>query len=248
MSVIERHPTDHVVIAGFGSSGSEAAVDLIRRGADPDTIVVVDDNAEALRSAEALGVTVMEGNATRDAALEAARASTAGALIVAAGRDHTSILIAPTARRSAPTLPISAVVGFRDNEEIARQAGANTVINPASFCDCSLRDRRTVLTLPTIWPTWRHRTGASPCASAMSSERRSARNAFATSIWAAKRWNMPSLGVPGLPIEDQADRPNLSQRRALVIAALLRDQGIAPVARPAAGQRFSLTPGTAVTP
>lgn len=70
-----------------------------------------------------------------------------------------------------------------------------------------------------------------------------ARNAVATSIWAAKRWNMPSLGVPGLPAGDPPARPNLSQRRALVVAAMLRAQGITAEAMPAAGQRFALVPG-----
>lgn len=138
MSVIQKQLRDHVVIAGFGNSGSEAASELIRRGAHPDTIVVIDENAGALRNAEALGVAVMEGNATRDAALKAVRLGAARALIVAAGRDDTSILIALTARRIAPTLPISVVIRSQDNEAIARQAGANTVINPASFAGLML--------------------------------------------------------------------------------------------------------------
>jgi len=133
MSVIQRQLRDHVVIAGFGNSGSEAASELIRRGAHPDTIVVIDESPAALRNAEALDVAVMEGNATRDAALQAVRVGTARALIVAAGRDDTSILIVLTARRIAPALPISVVIRSLDNEAIARQAGADTVINPASF-------------------------------------------------------------------------------------------------------------------
>ncbi|WP_201282573.1 TrkA family potassium uptake protein [Novosphingobium sp. TCA1] len=133
MSVIQRQLRDHVVIAGFGNSGSEAASELIRRGAHPDTIVVIDEDRAALRHAELLDVAVMEGNATRDAALQAVRLGAASALIVSAGRDDTSILIVLTARRIAPDLPISVVIRSLDNEAIARQAGANTVINPASF-------------------------------------------------------------------------------------------------------------------
>ena len=133
MSVIQRRLEDHVVVAGFGTSGSEAVSELIRRGADPGMIVVVDERAAALRTAESCGTTVMEGNATRNAALEAARLSKARALIVSAGRDDTSILIVLTARRIAPDLPISVVIRSEDNEAIAHQAGANVVINPASF-------------------------------------------------------------------------------------------------------------------
>ncbi len=71
-----------------------------------------------------------------------------------------------------------------------------------------------------------------------------ARSAVATSIWAAKRWNVPALGVPGLPPGDPPARPALADRRALAIAALLRSQGIAAIAMPARGQRFALVPDT----
>lgn len=133
MNVIQRNLEGHVVIAGYGTSGSEAMSELVRRGAEPNTIVVVDDNPAALRAAEECGATVMEGNATRNAALESVKIDRASALIVSAGRDDTSILIVLTARRLAPHVPISVVVRSEDNEAIAFQAGANTVINPASF-------------------------------------------------------------------------------------------------------------------
>lgn len=67
-----------------------------------------------------------------------------------------------------------------------------------------------------------------------------ARTAVSTSIWAAKRWNVPALAVAGLPPGTVPARPNLSQRRGLVIAALIRAQGIAAVSAPPAGQRFRL--------
>lgn len=64
--------------------------------------------------------------------------------------------------------------------------------------------------------------------------------AIVTSAWAAKRWNMPTLGVPGLPVGAAPDRPTLTQRRGLAIAAILRENGIVPVPVAAAGQRFPL--------
>ncbi|WCT74512.1 DUF389 domain-containing protein [Sphingomonas naphthae] len=70
-----------------------------------------------------------------------------------------------------------------------------------------------------------------------------ARGALATSIWAARRWNMAALGVPGLPVGPVPKSPNLSQRRALAIANTLRAQGVIPVAAPASGQRFALVTG-----
>lgn len=133
MNVIQQKLTDHVVVVGYGASGVEAVDELIRRGTMPSAIVVVDDSSAALEIAEARGTTVILADATRNASLEAVRLSAATAVIVAAGRDDTSILIVLTARRVAPDVPISVIIRSGDNEALARQAGATTVINPASF-------------------------------------------------------------------------------------------------------------------
>lgn len=133
MRVIERSLNGHVVVVGHGASGKEAVSELIRRGADTRAIVVVDRDAATLAEAEACGTNVMEGDGTRDVVLEAARVDRAHSVIVCTGRDDTSILVVLTARRLAPRVPISVVVRSRDNEAIARQAGAGVVINPASF-------------------------------------------------------------------------------------------------------------------
>lgn len=63
--------------------------------------------------------------------------------------------------------------------------------------------------------------------------------AVALSAWAASRWNIAALAVPGLPSKP-ADHPLLNARRALTIADLLHARGIATVAAPAAGQTFRL--------
>src|SRR3546814_9756907 len=42
-------------------------------------------------------------------------------------------LIVLTVRHLAPRVPISVVIRTQDNELLARQAGANNVINPVSF-------------------------------------------------------------------------------------------------------------------
>jgi voltage-gated potassium channel len=133
MGVIQDKLHDHVVVAGYGVSGAEAVRELVARGADAARIVVIDEREPALEAAESCGVAVLSGDATRNAVLEAVKLERARALIVSAGRDDTSILIVLTARRIAPKVPISVVIRSDDNEALARQAGANTVINPASF-------------------------------------------------------------------------------------------------------------------
>jgi len=133
MKLIQSNLHDHIVIAGFGTSGSEAVQELLARGTKPEEIVVVDSSDDSLALAEKLGCAVINGDATRDVVLMDVKISRARSMIVSAGRDDTSILIVLTARHLAYHLPISVAVKAADNELLARQAGATTVINPVSF-------------------------------------------------------------------------------------------------------------------
>jgi len=133
MARLQRTLGDHIVVAGFGTSGSEAVDELIARGTDPGKIVVIDPTADALARAESLGCAVLQADATRDQTLKAVRIRQARVMIISAGRDDTSILICLTARHLAPDLRITIAVRAEDNELPARAAGATTVINPVSF-------------------------------------------------------------------------------------------------------------------
>ncbi|MEN3971113.1 potassium channel family protein [Sphingomicrobium sp. XHP0235] len=133
MRRLQRTLTDHIVVAGYGTSGGEAVDELIARGEDPRKIVVIDQNPESIAKAERLGCIVLQADATRDETMEAVRLRQASTMIISAGRDDTSILICLTARHLCPKLQISMAVRAEDNEFPARAAGANTVINPTSF-------------------------------------------------------------------------------------------------------------------
>jgi len=133
MASIQEKLSDHVVVLGFGVSGSEAVNELIERGTDPACIVVLDQSEDRLVLAEQLGCNVMVADAARDENLMAVRISKAKTVLVSAGRDDASILIVLTVRHLAPHVPISVVVRAADNELLARQAGANNVINPVRF-------------------------------------------------------------------------------------------------------------------
>ncbi len=133
MAYIQRNLHGHIVLCGYGSSGTQAVEDLIARGTKPSDIVVIDRDPAAVERARLIGCSVMIGDATRDQILEDAKISHARVVIVSAGLDDTSILMTLTARRLAPDVPISVAVRNRDNEIPARQAGATTVINPAGF-------------------------------------------------------------------------------------------------------------------
>jgi len=133
MARLQKRLTDHIVVAGYGTSGAETVDELIARGTPAASIVVVDCEAETLATAEALGCAILQGDATRDRTLQAIHIERARALVVSTGSDDTSILITLTARHLAPGLTISVAVRNEDNELLARQAGATTVINPVSF-------------------------------------------------------------------------------------------------------------------
>ncbi len=133
MRRIQERLSGHHVVLGFGISGSQAVRELIERGTDPQRIVVVDPSAERLEDAEAMGCNVLEGDASRDENLRAVRIGQASSILISAGRDDSSILIVLTARHLAPGVPISVVVRAEDNEDLALQAGADTVINPVRF-------------------------------------------------------------------------------------------------------------------
>ena len=130
---IQKQLSDHVVVLGFGVSGSEAVRELIARGTDARCIVVMDTSTERLAVAEALGCNVIQGDASRDENLMAVRIDRARTILVSAGRDDASILMVLTARHLAPGVPISVVIRADDNEVLAYQAGADNVINPVRF-------------------------------------------------------------------------------------------------------------------
>lgn len=69
-----------------------------------------------------------------------------------------------------------------------------------------------------------------------------ARQAAMLSAWAARRWNIGALVVPGLPENiTEPDGQPIAARRALAIAAVLDAQQVRALPGPAAGSSFRLT-------
>lgn len=133
MGIIQKRLSGHTIVCGFGTTGSAAVLELLGRGTAPETIVIVDPLPQHLRRAEALGVATVEGDATHNAVLEAAGVERAAAIIVTPGRDDAAILIMLSARRLAPAVLVTANVKAVENEPIAREAGADVIINPVSL-------------------------------------------------------------------------------------------------------------------
>jgi len=133
MKLIQKNLRDHILLAGFGISNDKALEELLAQGTPAKRIVVIDSDQDALDRAAECGVAVLLGDASRDETLLAAHVDRAAALLISTGRDDSNILVTLTARKLAPRVNISVTIRETDNEDIARQAGADTVINPVSF-------------------------------------------------------------------------------------------------------------------
>jgi voltage-gated potassium channel len=133
MKRIQRSLSDHIVVVGYGTKNSRAVQELIDLGADPESIVVIDQIEDRLEVAKTVGCTVLKADATHDATLMAVHVDRAKLVIISAGRDDTSILVCLTTRYLAPTVRISLAVNEQDNEGAARRAGADVVVNPMNF-------------------------------------------------------------------------------------------------------------------
>ncbi len=133
MGIAQRRLGDHVIVCGYGSTGTAAVNELLARGTDAEAIVVIDPDPSRLREAEGLGVATVEGDATHNLVLESAGVARAKAVIVTPGRDDTAILVMLSARRLAARVPVSVGIRAHENEPIAREAGADVIINSVSL-------------------------------------------------------------------------------------------------------------------
>jgi voltage-gated potassium channel len=133
MGLVRHGLKGHVIVCGYGRSGSAAVSELLERGHPRERIVVVDEDSSRLRLAEERGVATVEGDATHNKVLETAKVDAACNVIVCPGRDDTAVLIILTCRRLAPHAGIAVSIAAIENELLARDAGASIIVNPVSF-------------------------------------------------------------------------------------------------------------------
>ncbi|MGB3438788.1 MAG: potassium channel family protein [Actinophytocola sp.] len=119
---------DHVVVVGYGTKGRSAVRSVLSDGVEPDQIVVVDTDHAMLEAASALGLVTVHGSGTRSDVLRVAGVPRARAIVVAANRDDSAVLVTLTARELAPKAQIVAAVREAENVHLLRQSGANQVV------------------------------------------------------------------------------------------------------------------------
>ena len=120
---------NHVIVCGYGTKGRAAVGTLLENGLDKSQVVVVENASGAVRQAQADGLVVVEGSATRSTVLKEARVEQAKAIIIATDSDDASVLVTLTVRQlTAGKVSIIAAAREAENAPLLRQSGAHHVI------------------------------------------------------------------------------------------------------------------------
>ncbi|MFT3878015.1 MAG: NAD-binding protein [Propioniciclava sp.] len=119
---------NHTVILGFGTMGRSALATLLRNGAEPDRIVVVDASQAAVEEANRDGVAAIVGDCTSRDLLRRAEVPKAKHIVITVNRDDTAILATLTARQLNPHAHLVVAVRSGENVSLLRQSGADGVV------------------------------------------------------------------------------------------------------------------------
>jgi voltage-gated potassium channel len=121
------HLKDHVILAGFGRVGRQAALEL-KEAKVP--FVVVDTQGTARDFADTHGFLYYDGDASKDEVLEKVGIKRATGIIVTTGSDASNTYIVLSARVLNPTLQIVSRAVDEDSVSKLLRAGANRAISP----------------------------------------------------------------------------------------------------------------------
>ncbi|AOI73607.1 potassium transporter TrkA [Burkholderia ubonensis] len=140
MKRLQKQLTDHIVVCGYGLSGSIAVRELLESGVDPATVIVIDSQQQALEAATSLGVTGLLGDPAHEDLLQQAQVRAAKAVIISVTDDPTAILLTLSVRSIAPDTKI--VVRIQENlyQRQLRQAGADVIVSSTKIGALLLAD------------------------------------------------------------------------------------------------------------
>jgi len=140
MTRLQRELHGHVVLCGFGHSGSIAAAELLLRGWEPEQIVVIDADRDEVKRAADCGYVGLHGDASSEELLKVAAIDRAHAMLVSVGRDDTTVLVVLTAREITKNVRIVASVAEQENVKLVRAGGADVIVSPSRFGGCLMAD------------------------------------------------------------------------------------------------------------
>jgi voltage-gated potassium channel len=122
--------TGHYIICGAGRVGRSVAREFAH---EPVPFLIVENRRDKIERYAGEGWLTLEGDATQERVLEAARIREARGLVAATTADATNIYIVLTARAMNPNLKIIARASEDAAEKHLLTAGADTVISPYLF-------------------------------------------------------------------------------------------------------------------
>ena len=123
-----RSVRNHTVVVGYGTKGRTAVDAMLGDGVQAADIVVVDTDPVALEAAANAGLVTVHGSATQADVLRLAGAQRASAVVVAANRDDTAVLVSLTARELNKSAKIVVAIREAENTHLLRQSGADSVV------------------------------------------------------------------------------------------------------------------------
>jgi voltage-gated potassium channel len=122
--------TDHVIICGYGRMGEFLARELKKSGTP---FVVIDNDEQRGRAAEAEDCLVLIGDATEEETLKSARIEHASTVATVLPSDAKNVFITLSARTLNAKLSIIARGELPSTEAKLQQAGADHVVLPAAI-------------------------------------------------------------------------------------------------------------------
>ena len=117
----------HFIVCGFGRVGQSVAESFLRESVP---VVVIDTDPDALARATKMEVPFVQGSATEDDTLRAARIDRAKGLVAALGADQDNVFVTLSARGLNQDLQIVARASRADSITNLDRAGADHVISP----------------------------------------------------------------------------------------------------------------------
>lgn len=129
MQRLKKMLKNHSIICGYGRTGQVAVNELLSKGVDTRTILVLDARERSLLAAADAGLTALRGDPTHASSLSQAGIADAKAVIFSLARDDTTALAVLTARQMAPDVRIIALVRDEENVSLLQRAGADLVIH-----------------------------------------------------------------------------------------------------------------------
>jgi voltage-gated potassium channel len=131
MRMVRAKLNDHIIICGYGHSGTCAAEELVARGLDKKQILIIDVVQAKVEQAAERGFIGLLGNVTSEEVLRRAMLESARALFVCTDHDDTNVLVVLTARHLSSRVRIISRVEEPENEKLLRQSGANATVLPS---------------------------------------------------------------------------------------------------------------------